>query len=92
MQRKLANPHTSHTSFAVLGQSTLSSGRPSRSRAAASTGVGTGVLLLPRPRGLPGWLTTAEICTWCPFETKNKTKRRIRCLYFGGMEGAWRRN
>ncbi len=46
------------TSLADSGQSTVC--RPS-SRAACSTGVGRGVLLLPRPRGFPGWLTTAAI-------------------------------
>jgi hypothetical protein len=46
------------TSFADVGHRIFSSGIPD-ALAVDSTGLGTGVDLLPLPLGLPGWLTTA---------------------------------
>jgi hypothetical protein len=48
------------TSRADLGQSIAAAGRCCR--ASCSTGLGTGVALLPRPLGLPGCDTTAATC------------------------------
>lgn len=49
------------TSLALAGTSICSLLKPC-CLASASTGDGTGTALLPRPLGLPGWLTTMHTC------------------------------
>lgn len=49
------------TSRAFTGEKITSSGSPA-ARAASSTGEGCGLLRLPRPFGLPGWVTTPATC------------------------------
>ncbi len=54
----LSRPSRPRAAAAHFGHQILSSGTPA-ARASCSTGVGTGVALLPRPLGFPGCDTTA---------------------------------